>query len=295
MILPRKNAWFSAWFAASAESRLRRTFGAARLEGLSNLRATGAARPVLIVSNHTSWWDPLVALWLVQRVARLDGYAMMDARNLRRLPFFGLVGAFGVDLADPRDGAVALRYAARHLDGPGKLVWVFPQGAERPEDPRPLGFQPGAAAIARLARGAAAVGLAGALLDRPGRVVWIFPQGRERPVTADPLGFRPGAAEVSRRAPDAAVVPLALRYAFRGAARPELLVHIGPPLEASDSTDIAAHERAVAAGLRAIDRALCAEPPALDGLEVQWAAGPGWLDRLATAALAWLTRRALPG
>ncbi|MEO1175069.1 MAG: lysophospholipid acyltransferase family protein, partial [Myxococcota bacterium] len=60
------------------------------------------------------------------------------------------IGAFGVDLDEPRDGGVAIRYAARLLKTPRTLVWVFPQGDERPITERPLGFQQGAAAIARL-------------------------------------------------------------------------------------------------------------------------------------------------
>ena len=37
------------------------------------------------------------------------------------------------------DGASAMRYAARLLDRPRRLVWIFPQGAERPVTLRPLG------------------------------------------------------------------------------------------------------------------------------------------------------------
>ena len=150
MIPARTSPAFRRWFTGHARARLRGTFGAVRVSGLEAARALAAERPLLIVANHQSWWDPLVALVISQALG-VDGQAMMDARNLRRLPFFRLVGAFGLDLDDPRDGAVALRYAARHLGAPGRLVWVFPQGAERPGWQRPLGFLGGAAALARLA------------------------------------------------------------------------------------------------------------------------------------------------
>ncbi|HEU4536805.1 MAG TPA: lysophospholipid acyltransferase family protein, partial [Polyangiaceae bacterium] len=115
-----------------------------------------AARgPVLWVGNHTSWWDPLVIFYLSRAFFDLDGHAMMDASNLRKLPFFSRIGAFGVDLDDPADGARALRYAARLLRaGPGRMVTVFPQGRERPVTERPLAFRPGSAELARLAPGA---------------------------------------------------------------------------------------------------------------------------------------------
>lgn len=119
---------------------------------MDHLRAALAAGPALVVSNHASWWDPMVLLYLTEHVLRCDGHVLMDAVNLRRLPFFAMVGAFGVELDQPADGAGAMRYAARLLDAPGRMVWVFPQGRERPVTERPLGFRAGAAEIARLAR-----------------------------------------------------------------------------------------------------------------------------------------------
>jgi 1-acyl-sn-glycerol-3-phosphate acyltransferase len=144
-----------ALFAWHAERRVAARFGALRISGLERLREAGAAGPLVVVSNHTSWWDPMLALVLGSR-AGLEGYALMEAANLRRLPFFALVGAFGLDPADPSDAAAGLRYAARLLSPRGgglparRAVWVFPQGREVPAHARPLGFQGGAAALSRL-------------------------------------------------------------------------------------------------------------------------------------------------
>lgn len=150
MIPARPSALFRSLFAAHVRGRVRARFSGLWVEGLATARAALAEGPLIVVANHACWWDPLVAL-LLSEALRADGRAMMDARNLRRLPFFRLLGAFGVDLDAPRDGALALRYAGRHLRGPGRLVWIFPQGRERPEDPRPLGFLGGSLALLRLA------------------------------------------------------------------------------------------------------------------------------------------------
>jgi 1-acyl-sn-glycerol-3-phosphate acyltransferase len=88
-------------------------------------------------------------LVLTHRFVPADAYAMMDAANLRRRPFFASVGAFGVDRDSRRDGAEATRYAAALLDRPGRLVWIFPQGQERPLHERPLQFFGGSASIAQ--------------------------------------------------------------------------------------------------------------------------------------------------
>ena len=160
MIPARKSAWFARWFSGHAERRLRRTFGEVRIRGLEALRGALAQGPVLVVSNHTAWWDPLVALVLCERTLGADAYAMMDAVQLRALPFFAKVGAFGVALDDPADGARSIRYAARRLDRPGRLVWVFAQGREVPVTARPLDFRPGAAAVEHVARSARVVPVA---------------------------------------------------------------------------------------------------------------------------------------
>jgi 1-acyl-sn-glycerol-3-phosphate acyltransferase len=135
---------------------LRRAFSAVRVRGLASLGEQLEKGAVLVVSNHTAWWDPLVSLVLCERLLKADAYAMMDAANLRALPFFGLVGAFGVDLDDPADGARAIRYAAKRLAGPGSVVWIFPQGREVPVT-APLEFRGGSAEVARISRRATVV------------------------------------------------------------------------------------------------------------------------------------------
>jgi 1-acyl-sn-glycerol-3-phosphate acyltransferase len=152
VIPARKRRWFRAWFAGRVRAMLTGRFEAVRVCGLERLRAAVRAGPVLVVCNHVSWWDPLVALFVTELVVPCDSYALMDAANLRRLPFFALIGGFGVDLTSPSDGAASMRYAVKLLKNPGALVWVFPQGRERPPTVRPLEFRPGSAEIARLAK-----------------------------------------------------------------------------------------------------------------------------------------------
>lgn len=151
MIAAQRRPWLARYLTVHISRRLRRSFAALHLHGAEALRRAAREHPLLIVVNHTSWWDGLVLVYLTRRVLELDGYALMDAANLRALPFFGALGAFGLDLQSPQDVAAGLRYAAGLLDRPGRVVWVFPQGREQPSGTRPLGFRRGAARIAQLA------------------------------------------------------------------------------------------------------------------------------------------------
>jgi len=155
-----KSRLFDRWFSRHAERRIRGHFGAVRIAGREHFARATAAAPVLVVCNHTSWWDPLWILALARRIHRVEAFALMDAGNLTRNPFFTRVGAFGVDRSDPADGASAIRYAARLLREPGRVVFIFPQGEERPSSVRPLGFLGGAAAIARVAKAALVIPMA---------------------------------------------------------------------------------------------------------------------------------------
>lgn len=152
MIPSAKSRAFTRWFSRHAQGRIERAFSSVRVAGLEHAREALRAGPFVAVSNHTSWWDPLVVLWLTNRVLRADLYALMNAANLRRLPFFGLVGAFGVDLDAPGDGALATREAVRLLAEPRRVVWIFAQGEERPISLRPLGFRRGSAEVSRASR-----------------------------------------------------------------------------------------------------------------------------------------------
>lgn len=151
MIPANKSELFQRYFAGHVRRRFARRFSAVRVLGLSHLARSFTERPTILVANHTSWWDSLVFFDLCRRTFGVDAYALMDAKNLRRLKFLGWIGAFGVELGDKADGARAVAYGGTLLDRPGRAVIVFPQGRERPSSERPLAFLPGAAKIAHAA------------------------------------------------------------------------------------------------------------------------------------------------
>lgn len=151
MIPTNRRRWFEHFFAWHVRRRFAGRFSAVRVLGLEHLQRERERRPVLLVSNHTSWWDPLLMFHLSFAGARLEGHALMDAKNLRALPLLGWIGAFGVEIGDKEDGERAVRYGASLLSRPGVLVGVYPQGRERPATERPLGFKNGAARMALLA------------------------------------------------------------------------------------------------------------------------------------------------
>lgn len=65
------------------------------------------------------------------------------------------------------------------------------------------------------------------LKEKPDRALWIFPQGEILPNDARPLKFYNGVSRIIEKTKKCAVVPLAMRYEFLGAYKPEVFVKIG--------------------------------------------------------------------
>lgn len=161
MLPARKNRFLQALLFAYIGRALRGQFDSIRLFGDGGGFADDAAYPLVFYSNHATWWDGFLEVTLVRRWGQ-DLWLMMEERNLRRFPFFRVAGVFGVDLADPRGGAEALRYAAKRLrEGhPRRSLYLYPHGRlVAPGEPWPE-FRGGLAALLRLVPQARAVPVA---------------------------------------------------------------------------------------------------------------------------------------
>jgi 1-acyl-sn-glycerol-3-phosphate acyltransferase len=139
-----------------ARRELRRTLDGLTVLGLAETRDVVRRGPVIFAATHVAFWDPFVLVALDETLGT-EGYAVMDAVNLCRIPFFVRLGAIPVQRGSPRTG---LRLAASVLDRPGRAVWIFPPGGHRPPHLRPLRFFPGVRLLARLAPDAVVVPVA---------------------------------------------------------------------------------------------------------------------------------------
>jgi 1-acyl-sn-glycerol-3-phosphate acyltransferase len=141
-----KSRLFASGFSFYTRWLLRRSFAEVAIHAEQPLLQPHT--PQLFVANHSSWWDALVAFWLNETLFHADLYAMMSAEGLRTHPFFSKLGAFPIDRSDTGSVRTALRYTVDRLRAHGG-VWLFPQGAVRHSDVRPLGFQRGTSWIVR--------------------------------------------------------------------------------------------------------------------------------------------------
>lgn len=126
---------------------LRREFHAVRANGVSsaNLRKGG---PLIIYTNHTSWWDPMICYLLASILApERRHYAPMDAEALERYAILKRIGCFPIDIRSAR-GAVQFLRMGEAVVRSGGVLWVTPQGRFADVRERPLTLKPGLATLA---------------------------------------------------------------------------------------------------------------------------------------------------
>lgn len=141
----RKPA-FLAFARRYARNRVARGLDGLWVSGLDDARAALAEHPVLFAANHVAWWDTLLLVVLDAALGG-TGWAVMDSRNLRALPFLGWIGALPLDRSSPERSRECLENSADLLDRPGRGMWIFPQGRQRPTHLRPLDLKPGIATM----------------------------------------------------------------------------------------------------------------------------------------------------
>ena len=133
------------FFGALFRRDLARSFHAVRCSGA----APTASGPLVIFTNHPSWWDGELFVWLgATMFSHRRGFAPIEAAMLERYRFFAKLGAFGV--APGYVGAAAYLAAGRAVlaldDG---LLLVNAEGRFRDVRERPLAVVPGLAHLAK--------------------------------------------------------------------------------------------------------------------------------------------------
>lgn len=154
--LPRRSPWLIAAFRRYVRWYLPRHFSAVRLarDGflppspvLAAGENAGAAiltdKPIVVVLNHPSWWDPLIGLVLSDLFPDRTHYAPIDSEALDRYRFFARLGFFGIRPRSVSGGRVFLRTGEAILSDARSMLWVTAQGRFTDVRDRPVTLEGG--------------------------------------------------------------------------------------------------------------------------------------------------------
>ena len=105
--------------------------------------------PLLLLPNHSTWWDGFFVYLLNKRVFRRTTYLMMLEAQLSKYKFFAKIGAYSIEPEHRRGVIESLEYTVELLSRKMSLVAVFPQGELLPWHTRPLDYKRGVEWILR--------------------------------------------------------------------------------------------------------------------------------------------------
>jgi 1-acyl-sn-glycerol-3-phosphate acyltransferase len=142
LALPSVSRPLLRWFTWYSRRYIRRHFHSVRVSRAGLPPASGL--PLVIYSNHASWWDPLVGLVLKSEFfSDRILFAPIDAAMLERYKMFAKLGFFGVEQHSCRGAAQFLRTAEVVLQSSCNLLAVTPQGRFADVRERPVQFEAG--------------------------------------------------------------------------------------------------------------------------------------------------------
>jgi 1-acyl-sn-glycerol-3-phosphate acyltransferase len=149
MDTPRISRPVLTFFRRIVRGYFRRHFHAVRISGADRFSGLkDAPEPLIVYGNHGSWWDPMVAFLLADRLMRgRQHFAPMDAEALERYKILKQVGIFPVEIKTGRGAVQFLRTSEAIVRG-GGVLWITPQGKFVDGRVRPLEFMPGLATLA---------------------------------------------------------------------------------------------------------------------------------------------------
>lgn len=103
--------------------KIRRSFHQIIIRGKIDVAET----PVLVLANHTSWWDGFWVLYLNIKLLKKKFHFMMDEIELSKRWLFSYTGGFSIA---PQSRSIfdTLKYTSGLLSDSRNMVLIFPQG-----------------------------------------------------------------------------------------------------------------------------------------------------------------------
>jgi 1-acyl-sn-glycerol-3-phosphate acyltransferase len=141
--VPRLSPTLLRLFRAYARRYLARHLHALRVSRTGPLPALPEGTPVIVVVNHPSWWDPLIAIVMWDRFPGRRHFAPIDAAALAQYRFFERLGFFGVEPDSVAGATSLLRTGRAILAQPDTVMWITAQGKFTDPRLRPPGLKPG--------------------------------------------------------------------------------------------------------------------------------------------------------
>lgn len=92
---------------------------------------------LIITPNHFSWWDGFFAAYYADKIIHRKIHLLMLEEQLKRYWFFNKVGAYSINISNPKSMIETINYTADVLNDKNNFVVYYPQGKIESYDKRP--------------------------------------------------------------------------------------------------------------------------------------------------------------
>jgi len=148
MIKARHSKWADKIFFAYIRRLLKKHFNGLHYYGEPPVFKQDI--PVILLPNHSSWWDGFFVYILNKKLFNREIYLMMLEEELANNSFFSRVGAYSINQDSLSGVKESLDYTRSIiLNKSTSLICVFPQGELLPWGVTPPGFKRGPEIILR--------------------------------------------------------------------------------------------------------------------------------------------------
>jgi 1-acyl-sn-glycerol-3-phosphate acyltransferase len=134
----KHNFIVSPFFIWHTGRLIKRAFKPIRIIGDFNERNL----PILLISNHVSWWDGFWIVYLNRKIFKRSFYFMMLEEQLRKFWFFNYAGGFSVKKGS-KSIIESIHYSLELLSNSQNLVFMFPQGEIQSMHKQTFAFEKG--------------------------------------------------------------------------------------------------------------------------------------------------------
>lgn len=125
MIRPQKHNLIHNFFTWYIKFIIKKDFYAFSHSSLDQNRYKDKA--ILLISNHTSWWDGFLLFYLNKIYFKKNFHVMILEETAKKIWFMKYLGAFSVN-KQSKTIVESLDFAGKLLDDKDNLVLIFPQG-----------------------------------------------------------------------------------------------------------------------------------------------------------------------
>lgn len=123
MIRAQHHPWAERVFGLYVGHLFRKHFN--RIHLIGPVPSIDYKTPILLLPNHTSWWDGFFVYLINREIFRRRIYMMMLEDQLRRYWFFSKIGCYSIS---PTTVRASLEYTQKILTSGSTLVCMYPQG-----------------------------------------------------------------------------------------------------------------------------------------------------------------------